>query len=158
MELKAIHLQTDLLAEESLPTTPFYFILGKHRQQQDEKLNETLESELVQLPLTENIPAISELLHTPAHVLPSAVFLCSMFVNSLLLSKETKSAEEIPKDVDMEEEKESENSDEENDFTEKIQDTNNTDLGEDVIHQLSKSEEKELRKFRKIDYSWIAAL
>uniref|UniRef100_A0A2K6SE62 WD repeat domain 75 n=1 Tax=Saimiri boliviensis boliviensis TaxID=39432 RepID=A0A2K6SE62_SAIBB len=147
-----------LLAEESLPTTPFYFILGKHRQQQDEKLNEISENELVQLPLTENIPAISELLHTPAHVLPSAVFLCSMFVNSLLLSKETKSAEEIPKDVDMEEEKESENSDEENDFTEKIQETNNTDLGEDIIHQLSKSEEKELRKFRKIDYSWIAVL
>lgn len=50
-----------LLAEESLPTTPFYFILGKHRQQQqDDRVNEALENELVQLPLTENIPAISE--------------------------------------------------------------------------------------------------
>uniref|UniRef100_A0A8C0CTR1 WD repeat domain 75 n=1 Tax=Balaenoptera musculus TaxID=9771 RepID=A0A8C0CTR1_BALMU len=148
-----------LLAEETLPTTPFYFILGKHRQQQqDDKLNEALEDELVQLPLTENIPAISELLHTPAHVLPSASFLCSMFVNSLLLSKETKSAEEIPDDVSMEEEKESVDSDEENNFTEQVQDTNNTDLGKDIIHQLSKSEEKELRKFRKVDYSWITAL
>ncbi|KAI4544013.1 hypothetical protein MG293_004279 [Ovis ammon polii] len=148
-----------LLAEESLPTTPFYFLLGKHRQQQqNDKLNEALENELVQLPLTENIPAISELLHTPAHVLPSASFLCSMFVNSLLLSTETKSAEENPDDVDMEEEKESDDSDEENNFTEKIQDTNNTDLEEDIIHQLSKSEEKELKKFRKVDYSWIAAL
>ncbi|XP_032493199.1 WD repeat-containing protein 75 isoform X1 [Phocoena sinus] len=148
-----------LLAEETLPTTPFYFILGKHRQeQQDDKLNEALENELVQLPLTENIPAISELLHTPAHVLPSASFLCSMFVNSLLLSKETKSAEEIPDDVSMEEEKESVDSDEENNFTEEVQDTNNTDLGKDIIHQLSKSEEKELRKFRKVDYSWITAL
>ena len=62
-------------------------------------------------------------------------------------------------DVDMEEEKESDDSDEENNFTEKIQeDTNNTDLEEDIIHQLSKSEEKELKKFRKVDYSWIAAL
>uniref|UniRef100_A0AC11E2E0 WD repeat domain 75 n=1 Tax=Ovis aries TaxID=9940 RepID=A0AC11E2E0_SHEEP len=148
-----------LLAEESLPTTPFYFLLGKHRQQQqNDKLNEALENELVQLPLTENIPAISELLRTPAHVLPSASFLCSMFVNSLLLSTETKSAEENPDDVDMEEEKESDDSDEENNFTEKIQDTNNTDLEEDIIHQLSKSEEKELKKFRKVDYSWIAAL
>ncbi|XP_066136544.1 WD repeat-containing protein 75 [Saccopteryx bilineata] len=149
-----------LLAEESLPTTPFYFILGKHRQQQDEKLNETLENELVQLPLTENIPAISELLHTPAHVLPPASFLCSMFINSLLLSKKTKSTEEIPDDVDMEEEKESDSSDE-NDFTEKDQNTSTTDLaedGEDIIHQLSKSEERELRKLRKVDYSWIAAL
>lgn len=148
-----------LLAEESLPTTPFYFLLGKHRkEQQNDKLNEALENELVQLPLTENIPAISELLRTPAHVLPSASFLCSMFVNSLLLSKETKSAEEHPDDVDMVEEKESDDSDEENNFTEKIQDTNNTDLEEDIIYQLSKSEEKELKKFRKVDYSWIAAL
>ncbi|XP_028742865.1 WD repeat-containing protein 75 [Peromyscus leucopus] len=148
-----------LLAEESLPTTPFSSILGKHRQQQQEsRSNDTSESELVQLPLTENIPAINELLHTPAHVLPSASFLCSLFVNSLLLSKETKSTEEIPDDVDMEEKKESDDSDEENDFTEKAQEANITDLGEDVIHQLSKSEEKELRKFRKVDYSWLVAL
>lgn len=58
----------------------------------------------------------------------------------------------------MEEEKESVDSDEENNFTEEVQDTNNTDLGKDIIHQLSKSEEKELRKFRKVDYSWITAL
>lgn len=69
-----------------------------------------------------------------------------------------KSAEEHPDDVDMVEEKESDDSDEENNFTEKIQDTNNTDLEEDIIYQLSKSEEKELKKFRKVDYSWIAAL
>lgn len=58
----------------------------------------------------------------------------------------------------MEEEKESVDSDEENNFTEEVQDTNNTDLGKDIIHQLSKSEEKELRKFRKVDYSWMTAL
>lgn len=58
----------------------------------------------------------------------------------------------------MEEEKESDDSDEENDFTEKVQDTSNTDLGEDILHQLSKAEERELRKFRKVDYSWITAL
>lgn len=58
----------------------------------------------------------------------------------------------------MEEEKESDDSDEENNYTENVQDTNNTNLGEDIIHQLSKSEEKKLRKFRKVDYSWITAL
>lgn len=131
-----------------MPTTPFSFILGKHRQQQDTKSTETSESELVQLPLTENIPAITELLHTPAHVLPSASFLCTLFVNSLLLSKETKSAEEISDDVDMEGNEESDDSDEEYDLTEKAKETSNPDLGEDAIHQLSKSEEKELRKFR----------
>lgn len=58
----------------------------------------------------------------------------------------------------MEEEKESEDSDEESNFTEHVQITSNTDFREDIIHQLSKSEEKELRRFRKVDYSWIAAL
>lgn len=66
--------------------------------------------------------------------------------------------EEIPDDVDMEGNKESDDSDEEYDLTEEAKETNNTDLGEDTIHQLSKSEEKELRKFRKVDYSWPAAL
>ncbi|XP_041524337.1 WD repeat-containing protein 75-like [Microtus oregoni] len=146
-----------LLAEESLPTTPFSLLLGKHRRQQDARSSETSDNELVQLPLTENIPAINELLHTPAHVLPSASFLCSLFVSSLLLSKETESAEEVP-DVDMEENQESDDSDEEDDLTEKAQETHNPDLRDDVIHQLSKREEKELRKFRKVDYSWLAAL
>jgi NET1-associated nuclear protein 1 (U3 small nucleolar RNA-associated protein 17) len=69
------------------------------------------------------------------------------------------SAEEVPDDVDMEGNKESDDSDEEYDLTEKDKETNNnTDLGEDAIHQLSKSEEKELRKFRKVDYSWLTAL
>lgn len=58
----------------------------------------------------------------------------------------------------MEESKESDDSDEENDLPEKAQETHNTDLRDDVIHQLSKYEEKELRKFRKVDYSWLAAL
>lgn len=79
-----------------------------------------------------------------------------MFIFYILFCYE--SCEETPEDVDMEEEKESDDSDVENDFTEKTQDTNDTDLGEDIIHQLSKSEEKELRKFRKVDYSWITVL
>lgn len=80
------------------------------------------------------------------------------FFNIVYILSCYESDEEIPEDVDMEEGKESDDSDEENDFTEKIPDTNNTDLGEDLLHQLSKSEEKELRKFRKVDYSWITAL
>ena len=81
-----------------------------------------------------------------------------MCLNCFVLFCCNESSEEISEDVDMEEGKESDDSDEENDFTEKIQDTNNTDLGEDLLHQLSKSEEKELRKFRKVDYSWITVL
>uniref|UniRef100_A0A8C2AGS6 WD repeat domain 75 n=1 Tax=Cyprinus carpio TaxID=7962 RepID=A0A8C2AGS6_CYPCA len=59
-----------LVIDDSVAVTPFYLLLGKHRQQQ-QKLN------------TQSHPA---LLHTPAHVLPAASVLCSMFVNSFLIS------------------------------------------------------------------------
>lgn len=59
-------LSVQLLAEESLPTTPFSLLLGKHRQQQDARSGETSENELVQLPVTENIPAINEVSGGPA--------------------------------------------------------------------------------------------
>uniref|UniRef100_A0A9J7ZMM0 WD repeat domain 75 n=1 Tax=Cyprinus carpio carpio TaxID=630221 RepID=A0A9J7ZMM0_CYPCA len=58
-----------LVIDDSVAVTPFYLLLGKHRQQQ-QKLN------------TQSHP----LLHTPAHVLPAASVLCSMFVNSFLIS------------------------------------------------------------------------
>lgn len=41
--------------------------------------------------LGETLVSVSlQLLHTPAHVLPSAAFLCSLFVNSLLLATEAR--------------------------------------------------------------------
>lgn len=58
----------------------------------------------------------------------------------------------------MEGNKESDDLDEEYDFTEEVKEINNTDLGEDIIYQLLKFEEKELRKFRKVDYSWLIVL
>uniref|UniRef100_A0A8C2AH42 WD repeat domain 75 n=1 Tax=Cyprinus carpio TaxID=7962 RepID=A0A8C2AH42_CYPCA len=69
-----------LVIDDSVAVTPFYLLLGKHRQQQ-QKLN------------TQSHPAADKpqqtqgsLLHTPAHVLPAASVLCSMFVNSFLIS------------------------------------------------------------------------
>uniref|UniRef100_A0A6Q2XMT8 WD repeat-containing protein 75 second beta-propeller domain-containing protein n=1 Tax=Esox lucius TaxID=8010 RepID=A0A6Q2XMT8_ESOLU len=75
-----------LMVDDSVAITPFYLLLGRHKQQQQEK------QELLTNPLAERTPlpqgsiAIKELLDTPAHVLPSASFLCSMFVRSLLVS------------------------------------------------------------------------
>uniref|UniRef100_A0A8C1JI66 WD repeat domain 75 n=1 Tax=Cyprinus carpio TaxID=7962 RepID=A0A8C1JI66_CYPCA len=69
-----------LVIDDSVAVTPFYLLLGKHRQQQ-QKLN------------TQSHPVSDKpqqtqgsLLHTPAHVLPAASVLCSMFVNSFLIS------------------------------------------------------------------------
>ncbi|XP_074158988.1 WD repeat-containing protein 75 [Sminthopsis crassicaudata] len=148
-----------LIAEESLPTTPFYFLMGKHRKQQETNPNEMMGNELIYHPSAEDIPAISELLQTPAHVLPSASFLCSMFVNSLLISKGTKSDEEIPDDIEMESGKATDDSDEENDISEKVQKaTNDIIIEDEIIPQLSKTQERELRKLRKVDYNWMCSL
>uniref|UniRef100_A0A669QIP0 WD repeat domain 75 n=1 Tax=Phasianus colchicus TaxID=9054 RepID=A0A669QIP0_PHACC len=130
-----------LAVEESLPVTPFSLLLGKHRQQQSQ----------------EDVDLGKILLHTPAHVLPSASFLCPIFINSLLVSKENKSVEEAPAEVEMESEGAEDDSDEENTVTEmKQEDIMPTESLGETTHKLSKSEEKELRKIRKTDYSWIS--
>ena len=144
-----------LAVEESLPVTPFSLLLGKHRHQQSQ--GDVDLGKIVHHHHEQDSPAVKELLHTPAHVLPSASFLCPIFINSLLVSKENKSTEETPDEVEMESEEAEDDSDEENSVTEMKQEDKMPleSLGE-TTHRLSKSEEKELRKIRKVDYSWIS--
>lgn len=106
-----------LAVEESLPVTPFSVLLGKHRRQQAQE-DTDLGKPVVHNKQEQASPAVKEvgvitvkviaskittnkvfhkasvlslqLLHTPAHVLPSASFLCTIFINSLLISKESK--------------------------------------------------------------------
>ncbi|NXG46222.1 WDR75 protein, partial [Psilopogon haemacephalus] len=146
-----------LAVEESLPVTPFSLLLGKHRRRPSQE-NTDLGNRVVQNKHEQESPAVRELLHTPAHVLPSASFLCSMFINSLLISKENKSAEEVADEVEMESEQAEDDSDEEGGVTEMEQDDPSPveSLGE-LPCKLTKSQERELRKIRKVDYSWIAA-
>uniref|UniRef100_A0A673YGT6 WD repeat domain 75 n=1 Tax=Salmo trutta TaxID=8032 RepID=A0A673YGT6_SALTR len=80
----------------SVAVTPFYLLLGKHRQQQQQEALTNPMAERIQLP--QGSIAIKELLYTPAHVLPSASFLCSMFVRSLLIS--SSAARKYSQDVD----------------------------------------------------------
>uniref|UniRef100_A0AAR2JID9 WD repeat-containing protein 75 second beta-propeller domain-containing protein n=1 Tax=Pygocentrus nattereri TaxID=42514 RepID=A0AAR2JID9_PYGNA len=79
-------LMVPLLVDDSVAVTPFYLLLGKHRQQQEEKQNSGVSQAADRVQPPQASVAIKELLHTPAHVLPAASFLCSMFVNSLLIS------------------------------------------------------------------------
>uniref|UniRef100_A0A8B9EDH3 WD repeat domain 75 n=1 Tax=Anser cygnoides TaxID=8845 RepID=A0A8B9EDH3_ANSCY len=145
-----------LAVEESLPVTPFSLLLGKHRHQQSQ--GDIDLTKVVRNRHEQDSPAVKELLHTPAHVLPSASFLCPIFINSLLISKEKKSAEEVADEVEMESEDAEEDSDEEKDITEMEQENiKPMDLLGEITCKLSKAEEKELRKVRKMDYSWISA-
>ncbi|XP_068878046.1 WD repeat-containing protein 75 isoform X2 [Aphelocoma coerulescens] len=145
-----------LAVEESLPVTPFSLLLGKHRRQQAQE-DIDLGKPVVHSKEEQASPAVKELLHTPAHVLPSASFLCTIFINSLLISKENKSAEEVADEVEMESEKAEDDSDEEDATEMEQEDTSHMELLGEITCKLSKSQEKELRKIRKTDYSWISA-
>lgn len=110
------------MIDDSVAMTPFYLLLGKHRQQQEnEDTARSLSAERTPLPqgsvaikevsssalqyvkhhLYPSVPlfvyrralykgfdrsSLFQLLQTPAHVLPSTSYLCSMFVQSLLIS------------------------------------------------------------------------
>ncbi|XP_061313586.1 WD repeat-containing protein 75 [Pezoporus flaviventris] len=146
-----------LATEESLPVTPFSLLLGKHRCRQSQE-DTDLRKLIVHNKHEQDSPAVKELLHTPAHVLPSASFLCPIFISSLLISKENKSAEEVADEVEMESEKTDDDLYEEGDVTEMEQeDTNPMELLGEMTCKLSKSQERELRKLRKMDYSWLSA-
>uniref|UniRef100_A0A8D0H5W7 WD repeat domain 75 n=1 Tax=Sphenodon punctatus TaxID=8508 RepID=A0A8D0H5W7_SPHPU len=147
-----------LAVEDSLPVTPFFLLLGKHRHQKQSKGDAEAGKVTVHNQLPQESPAVKELLHTPAHVLPSASFLCPIFINSLLISKEIKSTEEAADEVEMTSEEAEDESDEEMDLAEIKQDAQPMDFLSDIAHKLSKSQEKQLRKIRKMDYTWVSAL
>ncbi|XP_030065454.1 WD repeat-containing protein 75 [Microcaecilia unicolor] len=158
-EERLASLSKQLAVEESLPVTPFYLLLGKHRQQQKEALNTDLgKVSANSLPAQDNL-AVKELLHTPAHVLPPASSLCSIFINSLLTPKESKSMEEGSSEVEMASDSEKEDSEEEMESAHIIKEITNPNCTlDEIFPMLSKSQEKELKRIRKTDYSWFSAL
>uniref|UniRef100_A0A4W3JV50 WD repeat domain 75 n=1 Tax=Callorhinchus milii TaxID=7868 RepID=A0A4W3JV50_CALMI len=143
---------SDLVIDEYIPMTPFHMILGKQRQSQG------IGSEAEKIALPEGSVTIKEMLHTPAHVLPNATYLCSMFMNSLLISKAGKSSEEEKEDVEMESKEEEDDSDIEIHPNETQAETRTASSSDELLPKLSKSEEKELKKIRKIDFNWVFTL
>nr|XP_020658546.1 WD repeat-containing protein 75 isoform X1 [Pogona vitticeps] len=146
-----------LAVEESFTMTPFYLLLGKHRQQTEEAAG--IRKTPMQSNLPQESPAIKELLHTPAHVLPSAAFLCPIFINSLLVSKTKESTDNIVSEAEMESENEKNGSEDEAEIAElRTEVSQTTECLENSLPQLSKAQERDLRKLRKLDYSWVSAL
>ncbi|XP_066542601.1 WD repeat-containing protein 75 [Hoplias malabaricus] len=154
---KIMNSKKQLLVHDSVAMTPFHLLLGKHRQQEEKQSSVTNQAtDRVQPP--QPSVAVKELLHTPAHVLPAASFLCSMFVNSLLISNTRSREEKEPTEQD-ESEKEEEDSEEEMEMHDSQEAEVRTQGSvEEAPPQLSKAEEKELRKVRKTDFSWVTKL
>ncbi|XP_075036118.1 WD repeat-containing protein 75 isoform X2 [Mixophyes fleayi] len=150
-------LSKQLAVEESLSFTPFYTLLGGKRQQKQDTLNMELQKTQFFGRKIEESVAVKELLQTPAHVLPPASILCTFFVNSLLISKQSKCTEQVSKDVEMESDKEDDTDEDLHNATESS-DPIFTGFSYTAPLKLHKSHEKDLRRIRKTDFSWVSAL
>uniref|UniRef100_A0A673YH05 WD repeat domain 75 n=1 Tax=Salmo trutta TaxID=8032 RepID=A0A673YH05_SALTR len=147
-----------LMVDDSVAVTPFYLLLGKHRQQQQQEALTNPMAERIQLP--QGSIAIKELLYTPAHVLPSASFLCSMFVRSLLISSSAAREEKEPVEEEMEsEEEDSEGEAELRDARQDLGGSATWGPGEELgAPALTKAQERELRRVKHFDHSWLSSL
>ncbi|XP_028992599.1 WD repeat-containing protein 75 [Betta splendens] len=142
-----------LMIDDSVAMTPFYLLLGKHRQQEgNPEADSSLPVDRAALP--QGTVAMKELLQTPAHVLPSTSFLCSMFVQSLLISITDSREEHKHSDEELESEKEEEDSEGEMDSS-----ILRPELGPvAAAPPLSKAQIRELRRVKKLDHSWCTGL
>ncbi|XP_073414225.1 WD repeat-containing protein 75 [Dendrobates tinctorius] len=158
-EKKLIPLGKQLAPEESLPFTPFFMLEKKRQQKQAESpVDMQLEkSALVGRKTQENV-AVRELLHTPAHVLPPAAILCSLFVDSLLISQHHKCTEQDNTDFDMDSEKADDDSDEDLHEAPQSLDLMPNTCSDANPLRLLKSEEKELRRIKRRDFTWVSIL
>ncbi|KAL2081378.1 hypothetical protein ACEWY4_023231 [Coilia grayii] len=168
-EDKMATLSKQLVVDKSVAPTPFYLLLGKHRQQQQEKLDGSVPSRAAErTPVPQGSVAIRELLHTPAHVLPAASFLCSMLVSSLLISaSDNRGTDCGGTDEEMDSEREEEDSSEGEQEPESRDGQRGPSVGAgdgaqgsvtDHVPKLSRAQERELRRVRRIDYSWLSSL
>lgn len=146
-----------LVIDDSVAMTPFCLLLGKHRRQQE---NEDPLSSLTaeRTPLPQGSAAIKELLQTPAHVLPSTSFLCSMFVRSLLISVTDSREEDKQVKEEMESEKEEEDSEGEMESSTSRPEAaaQGGQASESVAPPLTRAQVRELRRVKKLDHSWLS--
>ncbi|XP_059199436.1 WD repeat-containing protein 75 [Centropristis striata] len=141
-----------LVIDDSVAMTPFHLLLGKRQQQENEAAASGLSAERTALP--QGSHAIRELLQTPAHVLPSTSYLCSMFVQSLLISVTDSREEKKRAEEEMESEKEEEDSEEEMESSIPRPEQ----ATESAAPALTKAQVRELRRVKKLDHSWLAGL
>ncbi|KAM4558766.1 WD repeat-containing protein 75 [Odontesthes bonariensis] len=147
-----------LVIDDGITMTPFYLLLGKHRHQQQENLELVSSPSAERIALPRSSVAIKELLQTPAHVLPSTSFLCSMFVQSLLISVTDSREENKQPEEEMESENEEEVSDGEMESRSLTPEKASLSALECAAPALTKAQVRELRRVKKLDHSWLEGL
>uniref|UniRef100_S4RN03 WD repeat domain 75 n=1 Tax=Petromyzon marinus TaxID=7757 RepID=S4RN03_PETMA len=150
-----------LVLAENIPATPFSMLLQHHRRQQqgEDGAATTNDAELAQTYIHTYVMGSTEMLSTPAHVLPPASVLCNLFVTSLLISKTEKS--ELPDEEKMETDgvKKEVDSDVENDEPASRPPQNDElrcEETEGLAPTLSRSEAKRLKRLGRTDFGWMA--
>ncbi|XP_062862479.1 WD repeat-containing protein 75 [Trichomycterus rosablanca] len=152
---RTLNSKNRLLVDESVAVTPFYLLLGKHRQQKEDERLQTASGHIPDGDqLHRGSVAIKELLHTPAHVLPAASYLCSMFLSSLLISNGSRDDKE-PSEQETRSDKAEDSSEEEMKTSVGQQEVRTLGSVVEEPLRLSKAEERELRRVKKSDFSWV---
>ncbi|KAF3842666.1 hypothetical protein F7725_001515, partial [Dissostichus mawsoni] len=125
-------------------------LLASSRQETEDAVSSSLSSDTV----PQSSAAIKLLLQTPAHVMPSTSYLCSMFVQSLLISVTDSREQNKHAEEKMDSEREEEDSEEE------MEPSNprpqQASEGGPEAPALTKAQLRELRRVRKQDHSWSA--
>ncbi|CAG5865904.1 WD repeat-containing protein 75 [Menidia menidia] len=159
-EEKLMASSKQFVIDDTVAMTPFYLLLGKHQdlQLENQEPESSLYAERTALP--QSSVAIKELLQTPAHVLPSTSFLCSLFVQSLLISGTDTSfrGEDKQPEEEMEREKEEEDSDGEVESKVSRPGQFGGQEAENAVPTLTKAQVRELRRMKKLDHSWLSGL
>ncbi|XP_034042744.1 WD repeat-containing protein 75 [Thalassophryne amazonica] len=149
-----------LVVDDSVAMTPFHLLLGKHRQQQLENRDPlTRPAERTHLP--QGSDAIKELLHTPAHVLPAASFLCSVFVQSLLISATDRRGRNESREEETRSEKEEEESEGETEVCSSRQElavSTSPAAQWAAVPEPTKTQLRELKRIKRLDHSWASSL
>ncbi|KAM4561754.1 WD repeat-containing protein 75 [Fundulus diaphanus] len=148
-----------LVIDGGVAMTPFYLLLGKHQRAGAEAPAGGPSAGRPALP--QSSAAVRELLQTPAHVLPATSFLCSAFLESLLISVTDDREETRPADQEMESEKEEEEGSDEETGARGTRPEEAPSGGaqmEGAAPGLTRTQVRELRRVRKLDHSWLACL
>lgn len=155
-EDRLVALSKQLVIDDHVAMTPFYLLLSKQGQSEGQEV--AAGSYRAQPP--QGSTAVRELLQTPAHVLPSTSYLCSMFVQSLLISTGDKREQTNVTEEEMESEKEEEDSEDEETPSGSVRQhqASEAQAKDQPNVGLTKAQSKELRRVRKLDYSWLRDL
>ncbi|XP_061648700.1 WD repeat-containing protein 75 [Phyllopteryx taeniolatus] len=151
-----------LAIDDTIAMTPFHLLLGQQRRGGNDvdHADHCDAAERVQLP--QGSAAIKELLQTPAHVLPGATFLCSMFVQSLLISV-TDSSKPKHSNEEMESEKVEEDSSDEEDMDTGIvkpkgPSVEESEAVEPAAPVMTRAQARELRRVKKLERGWLSGI